>query len=54
MAPTIVRDGRFRLFFFSLQEPRIHVHAAHPEGEAKFRLKPSVHLAKNAGLSGVQ
>jgi len=54
MAPTIVRDGQFRLFFFSREETRIHVHVAHPEGEAKFWLTPSVHLAKNVGLSGVQ
>lgn len=54
MAPTIVRDGQFRLFFFSREESRIHVHVSYPEGEAKFRLTPSVHLARNVGLSGVQ
>ena len=54
MAPTIVRDGQFRLFFFSREEARVHVHVAHPEGEAKFWLTPSVHLATNIGLSGVQ
>ena len=54
VAPTIVRDGQFRLFFFSREEMRIHVHVAHPGGEAKFWLTPSVHLAKNVGLSGVQ
>ncbi len=54
LAPTIVRDGQFRLFFFSREESRIHVHVAHPEGEAKFWLTPSVHLAKNVGLTGVQ
>lgn len=54
MAPTIVRDGQFRLFFFSREETRIHVHVAHPEGEAKFWLTPSVDLARNVGLSGVQ
>jgi hypothetical protein len=54
MAPTIVRDGPFRLFFFSREEPRIHVHVAHPEGEAKFWLTPTVHLARNIGLSPLQ
>jgi len=54
MAPTVVRDGQFRLFFFSREELRIHVHVAHPEGEAKFWLTPSVHLAMNVGLSSVQ
>lgn len=54
MAPTVVRDGQFRLFFFSREETRIHVHVAHPEGEAKFWLTPSVHLAKNISLSSAQ
>jgi Domain of unknown function (DUF4160) len=54
MAPTIVRDGQFRLFFFSREETRIHVHVAHPQGEAKFWLAPSVHLARNVGLSTAQ
>lgn len=51
MAPTVVRDGPFRLFFFSREEPRIHVHVAHPDGEAKFWLTPSVQLATSTGLS---
>lgn len=51
MAPTVVRDGQFRLFFFSREEPRIHVHVAHPDGEAKFWLTPSVSLAIYIGLS---
>jgi hypothetical protein len=38
MAPTIVCDGQFRLFFFSREEARIHVHISHPDGEAKFWL----------------
>lgn len=40
VAPTIVRDGQFRLFFFSREETRIHVHVANPDGEAKFGLTP--------------
>jgi hypothetical protein len=51
MAPTVVRDGQFRLFFFSREEPRIHVHVAHPDGEAKFWLTPTVSLATYVGLS---
>lgn len=54
MAPTIVRDGQFRLFFFSREEPRIHVHVSHPDGEAKFWLHPDVRLAVNIGLSPTQ
>ncbi len=54
MAPTVVRDGPFRLFFFSREEERIHVHVAHPDGEAKFWLTPRVMLAGHTGLSTTQ
>ncbi|TDP71676.1 DUF4160 domain-containing protein [Roseateles toxinivorans] len=54
MSPTVVRDGPFRLFFFSREEPRIHVHVAHPDGEAKFWLTPQVTLANHTGLSARQ
>jgi hypothetical protein len=50
MAPTVVRDGQFRLFF-SREELRIHVHVAHPDGEAKFWLTPHVAVATSTGLS---
>ena len=51
MAPTVVRDGKYRLFFFSREETRIHVHVAHPDKEAKFGLTPEVALATSTGLS---
>ena len=54
MAPTIVRDGQFRLVFFSREEMRIHVHIAHPAGEAKFWLTRQVALATYTGLSAPQ
>lgn len=54
MAPTVVRDGQFRLFFFSREETRIHVHVSHPDGEAKFWLTPTVALANKTGLSARQ
>jgi len=54
MSPTVVRDGPFRLFFFSREETRIHVHVAHPDGEAKFWLTPTVQVAVNLGLSPAQ
>ena len=54
MAPTVVRDGAFRLFFFSREEPRIHVHVAHPDGEAKFWLTLVVTLSTSTGLSTKQ
>jgi len=37
--------------FFSREELRIHVHVAHPGGEAKSWLTPDVHFAVNKGLS---
>lgn len=54
MSPTIVRDGQFRLFFFSREETRLHVHVSHPDGEAKFWVTPDVHLAVNVGLNATQ
>jgi ribosomal protein L16/L10AE len=51
MTPTILKEGSFRLFFFSREELRIHVHVAHPDGEAKFWLTPTVALATSVGLS---
>ena len=53
-SPTILRDEPFRLYFFSREEPREHVHVAHPDGEAKFWLTPHVSLAVVVGLSTLQ
>lgn len=44
----------FRLFFFSREETRIHVHVFHPDGEAKFWLTPRIELAVNVGLKQTQ
>ena len=54
MTPTVLRDGPFRLFFFSREEPRIQFHVGHPDGEAKFWLTPGVQLAGQVGLSALQ
>lgn len=51
MSPTVLRVGSYRLFFFSREEPRMHVHVAHPEGEAKFWLSPEIKVAAAVGLS---
>lgn len=51
MTPTVFREGPFRAFFFSRKEPRMHVHIAHPEGEAKFWLEPHIALATQTGLA---
>lgn len=54
LSPTVFRDGEFRFFFFSREESRIHIHASHPDGEAKFWLSPSIELARNIGLSSAK
>ena len=50
MSPTILRAKGFRLYFFSREERRPHVHVQHADGEAKFWTEPSVELAVNVGL----
>ena len=37
--------------FFSREEPRLHVHVVHPNGEAKIWLDPGIEVARNQGLS---
>ncbi len=51
MSPTVFRHGSFRFYFFSREEPRVHVHVGHPDGEAKFWLEPAIGLAENHGLT---
>lgn len=51
MAPTVFRKAGFRFFFFSREEPRMHIHVSHSDGEAKFWLEPIVALAQSIGLS---
>lgn len=51
MSPTIFRSGRFRFYFFSREETRLHVHVQSPDGEAKFWLEPVIALAQYSGLS---
>ncbi|MDA0350410.1 MAG: DUF4160 domain-containing protein [Verrucomicrobia bacterium] len=51
MSPTIFQFRNYRFFFFSREEPRIHVHVRSPDGEAKFWLEPEIALAVHRGLS---
>ena len=51
MTPTIYRQRGYRFFFFSREEPRMHVHVSCAEGEAKFWLEPQIELVKNYRLS---
>lgn len=51
MTPTILRKNGYRFFFFSREEPRMHVHVMSNKGEAKFWLEPELELAMNYGFS---
>jgi hypothetical protein len=50
MSPTVFREAGLRFFFFSREEPRMHIHVVGPDGEAKFWLEPQLQLAQNFGL----
>jgi hypothetical protein len=51
MSPTIFREGGYRFYFFSREEPRMHVHVQCADGEAKFWIEPRVEAAQNVGMS---
>jgi hypothetical protein len=54
VSPTIFRQDGFRFFFFSREEPRLHVHVHCADGEAKFWLEPAIEVAQNYRLSDRQ
>jgi hypothetical protein len=54
LSPTVFREGPYRFYFFSREEPRIHVHVASSEGEAKFWIEPEIALAENHGIPSRQ
>lgn len=45
MSPTVFRKKKYRFFFFSREETRMHVHVVSGDGEAKFWLEPELQLA---------
>ena len=51
MSPTVFRARGLRFYFFSREEPRLHVHVNGPMGEAKFWIDPEIELAQNYGMS---
>ena len=51
MSPTVFREAGFRFYFFSREEPRMHVHVHCADGEAKFWIEPQIEPAQNTGLS---
>ena len=50
MSPTIFRYKKYRFFFNSREEERMHVHIATSDGIAKFWLDPIVSLANYYNL----
>lgn len=54
MSPNLFSYKNYRFFFFSLEEPRVHVHVLSPDGEAKFWIEPQIELAMNHGLKAHQ
>lgn len=51
VSPTVFRAGGLRFYFFSREEPHLHVHVQGSGGEAEFWLEPKVELAQNDGMS---
>ena len=45
-----MRVGRLRFYFFSREEPRMHIHVEGPAGEAKIWLEPEIAVAEDHGL----
>jgi hypothetical protein len=54
VSPTVFRYRHYRFYFFSREEPRVHVHVISPDGEAKFWLEPQVELAVANGLGATE
>jgi hypothetical protein len=54
VSPTVFRYRNYRFYFFSREEPRMHVHVLSPDGEAKFWLEPVIELALSKGLKAVE
>ncbi len=54
MSLTIFIEKGYRFFFFSREEPRMHVHVHCSAGVAKYWLEPEIKLARNYHLSRQQ
>jgi hypothetical protein len=48
MSATVFRKGGYRFYLFSREEPRMHVHVHHVDGEAKFWQEDEIRAAWNA------
>lgn len=54
VSPTVFTWKGYRFYFFSREEPRMHVHVVCAHGEAKFWLEPAVEVARNHRLTEKQ
>ena len=45
MSPTVFRMKKYRFYFLSNEENRVHVHIECENGEAKFWIEPVISLA---------
>ena len=50
MSPTVFRWKGYRFYFFSREEPRIHIHVRDANGQAKFWIEPEIALENNYGI----
>ena len=50
MSPTLFRVNNARFYFFTREEPRMHIHVQTPDGEAKFWIEPTIELAESIKL----
>ena len=54
MSPTILLTGKYRFFFNSREETRMHVHVATSDGTAKIWLEPVVALTDFYNLDSAE
>ena len=54
MSPTVFRYKNYRFFFFSREEPRMHVHVVSPDGEAKVWIETKIDLDRSVGYNHSQ
>jgi len=50
VSPTVFRWKGYRFYFFSREEPRIHIHVRDVRAQAKFWIEPEIVLEKNYGF----
>ncbi|MBI4746575.1 MAG: DUF4160 domain-containing protein [Deltaproteobacteria bacterium] len=50
MSPTVFIFGKYRFYFNSREETRMHVHIQSANGEAKFWLEPLIALSDSYSL----